>query len=96
MGTFVGIIGFYMMGFAISNHANGGVIGNGPFFCLGVNTDGLLRFVFQFSYAITSSVVVLGCTQERLPIATYITFCFLMCCVIYPVPASWVWGGGWL
>ena len=19
-----------------------------------------------------------------------------MCCVIYPVPASWVWGGGWL
>ena len=85
-----------MMGFAFSNHANGGVIGNGPFFCLGVNTDGLLRFVFQFSYAITSSTIVQGCTQERLHIGTYIAFCFIMCCVIYPVPASWVWGGGWL
>ena len=96
LATFVGIIGFYMMGFAFSNHANGGVVGNGPFYCLGVNTDGLLRFVFQFSYAITSSTIVSGCMLERLPIGTYVAFIFIMNCMIYPVPASWIWGGGWL
>ena len=96
LGTFVGIIGFYVMGFAFSNHANGGVIGNGPFFCLGVNTDGLLRFVFQFSYAITSSTIVSGCMLERYHIGTYVAFCFIMNCIIYPIPCSWIWGGGWL
>ena len=46
LGTFIGMIGYYFMGFAIANYANGGLVGNGPFFCLGINTDGLLKFVF--------------------------------------------------
>ena len=27
---------------------------------------------------------------------TYIIFSFLMGAIIYPIAASWVWGGGWL
>ena len=46
LGTFIGMIGYYFMGFAIANYANGGLVGNGPFFCLGIDTDGLLKFVF--------------------------------------------------
>ena len=46
LGTFIGMIGYYFMGFAIANYANGGLVGNGPFFCLGINTEGLLKFVF--------------------------------------------------
>lgn len=96
LGTFIGMIGYYFMGFAIANYANGGLVGNGPFFCLGINTDGLLRFVFQFSYAVTATTIVSGSLAERFHIDTYITFSFIMCAVIYPVPAAWVWGGGWL
>ena len=90
------MIGYYFMGFAIANYANGGLVGNGPFFCLGINTDGLLKFVFQFSYAVTATTIVTGSLAERFHIDTYITFAFIMCAVIYPVPASWIWGGGWL
>ena len=96
LGTFIGMIGYYFMGFAIANYANGGLVGNGPFFCLGINTDGLLKFVFQFSYAVTATTIVTGSLAERFHIDTYIAFAFIMCSVIYPVPASWVWGGGWL
>ena len=96
LGTFIGMIGYYFMGFAIANYANGGIVGNGPFFCLGINTDGLLKFVFQFSYAVTATTIVSGSLAERFHIDTYITFSFIMCAVIYPVPAAWVWGGGWL
>lgn len=96
LGTFIGMIGYYFMGFAIANYANGGLVGNGPFFCLGINTDGLLKFVFQFSYAVTATTIVSGSLAERFHIDTYITFSFIMCAVIYPVPAAWVWGGGWL
>jgi len=96
LGTFIGMIGYYFMGFAIANYANGGLVGNGPFFCLGINTDGLLKFVFQFAYAVTATTIVSGSLAERFHIDTYITFSFIMCAVIYPVPAAWVWGGGWL
>ena len=54
LGTFIGMIGYYIMGFAIRNGANGGLVGDGPFFCLGISSDGLLNFVFQFSYAVTA------------------------------------------
>ena len=37
-----------------------------------------------------------GSLAERTFIDTYIVFSFLMAGIIYPVAASWVWGGGWL
>ena len=44
----------------------------------------------------TATTIVSGSLAERFHIDTYITFAFIMCAVIYPVPAAWVWGGGWL
>ena len=37
-----------------------------------------------------------GSLAERTYIDTYIVFAFLMSGILYPITASWVWGGGWL
>jgi len=39
---------------------------------------------------------VSGSLAERTYIDTYIVFAFLMSGILYPITASWVWGGGWL
>jgi len=44
--TFITAFSFYTIGFAFANEAFGGVIGNGPFFLLGLDLQGLLRWIF--------------------------------------------------
>ena len=72
------------------------MFGNGSLFCMGLDSDGLVAWIFQFSFCTTSATIVSGSLAERTFIDTYIVFSFLMGGVIYPVAASWVWGGGWL
>ena len=44
--TFIAAVSYYTIGFAFANDALGGLIGNGPFFLLGLDLRGLLRWVF--------------------------------------------------
>ena len=94
--TFIAAVSFYTIGFAFANDAFGGLIGNGPFFLLGLDLQGLLRWVFQYSFCSTATTIVSGALAERTYIDTYIVFAFLMSGILYPITASWVWGGGWL
>ena len=96
LDTFIGALAYYSMGYAVANQAQGGMFGNGSLFCMGLDSGGLLGWIFQFSFCTTSATIVSGSLAERTFIDTYIVFSFLMGGVIYPVAASWVWGGGWL
>ncbi len=39
---------------------------------------------------------VSGAVAERIKINSFLLFSVLYVALIYPVPGSWVWGGGWL
>ena len=56
----------------------------------------MLKWVFQYSYCSITTTIVSGSLAERTYIDTYIVFAFLISGILYPITASWVWGGGWL
>ena len=94
--TFLGALAYYIIGYAVANDAQGGLIGNGQTFCIGLERDRYLAWMFQFSFCTTSATIVSGSLAERTFIDTYIVFSFLMAGIIYPIASSWVWGGGFL
>ena len=46
LDTFIGAIAYYSIGYSMANLAQGGIIGNAPLFCMGLDSKGLLRWLF--------------------------------------------------
>ena len=44
--TFIGAIAYYSLGYSVANDSQGGIIGNGALFCMGLNPNGLLTWLF--------------------------------------------------
>ena len=44
--TFCGAMGFYAFGYAFANFANGGLSGNGSFFCVDLEREQYLQWIF--------------------------------------------------
>jgi Amt family ammonium transporter len=51
---------------------------------------------FQMVFVATAASVVSGTVAERIKVWPFLIFVVILSAVIYPVQASWVWGGGWL
>ena len=51
---------------------------------------------FQMVFVATAASVVSGTVAERIKVWPFLMFVIVLSAVIYPVQASWVWGGGWL
>jgi len=51
---------------------------------------------FQMVFVATAASVVSGTVAERIKIWPFLVFVIVLSAVIYPIQASWVWGGGWL
>ncbi|NQW00217.1 MAG: ammonium transporter [Rhodospirillales bacterium] len=51
---------------------------------------------FQMVFVATAASVVSGTVAERIKVWPFLIFVVVLTAVIYPVQASWVWGGGWL
>merc|ERR550534_3009817 len=54
------------------------------------------HYVFQLSFATTAVTIVSGAVAERVKLKSYIIFAVLFTGFVYPFPAHWLWGGGWL
>ena len=93
---FVSAVSFWFMGYKWSVDANGGVMGSGCNFTLGFHSSDYTTWLTGLCFCNTCSTIVSGSIAERCLLDTYIFFTMMMCTVIYPVCASWVWGGGWL
>lgn len=53
--------------------------------------------LFQIGFAIATASIISGAVAERMKFSAYVVIVVLVCGVIYPVSAHWVWGaGGWL
>ncbi|MEX2643265.1 MAG: hypothetical protein WD270_07420, partial [Acetobacterales bacterium] len=51
---------------------------------------------FQMVFVATAASVVSGALAERIRVWPFMLFTVVLAAVIYPIQASWVWGGGWL
>jgi Amt family ammonium transporter len=53
-------------------------------------------FFFQLMFCATTASIVSGALAERIKIWPFLIFVVVLTGFIYPIEASWQWGGGWL
>ncbi|MFN3615794.1 MAG: ammonium transporter, partial [Rubrimonas sp.] len=51
-------------------------------------------FFFQLMFCATTASIVSGTLAERIKLWPFLIFSAILTGVIYPIPASWKWGGG--
>lgn len=51
---------------------------------------------FQMVFVATAASIVSGTLAERIKVWPFLIFVIILSAIIYPVQASWTWGGGWL
>jgi len=98
----IGGLAFYLVGFGLMMGTNSsGFVGTDNFMPTTLsNMDWALMF-FQMMFAATAVTIASGAMAERVSFFGYAIAACLICLFIYPVFASWVWGGyfggsGWL
>ena len=53
-------------------------------------------FFFQLMFCATTASIVSGVLAERIKLWPFLVFVVVLTGLIYPIEASWQWGGGWL
>lgn len=53
-------------------------------------------FFFQLMFAAATASIVSGAVAERIKLWPFLIFVIVLTAVIYPIQASWKWGGGFL
>ncbi|MDS9466281.1 ammonium transporter [Paracoccus sp. MBLB3053] len=53
-------------------------------------------FFFQLMFCATTASIVSGTLAERIKLWPFMIFTVILTGLIYPIEASWKWGGGWL
>ncbi|MGB2469164.1 MAG: ammonium transporter, partial [Candidatus Puniceispirillaceae bacterium] len=53
-------------------------------------------FFFQLMFCAATASIVSGTLAERIKLWPFLLFTFILTAVIYPLQASWKWGGGFL
>jgi Amt family ammonium transporter len=53
-------------------------------------------FFFQLMFCATTASIVSGTMAERVKLWPFLFFVVILTGLIYPIGASWQWGGGWL
>ncbi len=53
-------------------------------------------FFFQLMFCATTASIVSGALAERIKLWPFLIFVVVLTGLIYPIEASWQWGGGWL
>ncbi|OCX60414.1 ammonium transporter [Thioclava sp. SK-1] len=58
--------------------------------------SGASDFFFQLMFCATTASIVSGTLAERIKLWPFLIFTVILTGLIYPIEASWQWGGGWL
>ncbi|HGG04863.1 MAG TPA: ammonium transporter [Aliiroseovarius sp.] len=58
--------------------------------------SGASDFFFQLMFCATTASIVSGTLAERVKLWPFLAFVVVLTGFIYPIEASWKWGGGWL
>jgi Amt family ammonium transporter len=82
-----------------------GIFGPGVLEAVGVTADGAddysyastgSDFFFQLMFCAATASIVSGTVAERIKLWPFLIFTIILTAVIYPLQASWKWGGGFL
>ena len=75
-----------------------GLFGTKGFFLSGNCYDSVVCtiFLFQMVFMDTAATIPTGAMAERFKFSAFVVYGFMMCGILYPLYANWVWGGGWL
>lgn len=98
----VGSLIFFVVGYGLLMGNNPtGFIGTSHFFPSGLTDYEWSVMLFQMMFAATAVTIASGAMAERVKFISYVISAILICGFIYPIFASWVWGGahggeGWL
>uniref|UniRef100_UPI002604B8A6 ammonium transporter n=1 Tax=Aliiroseovarius sp. TaxID=1872442 RepID=UPI002604B8A6 len=107
----IAAIMYWLVGYGIMYPADWLIEGwLGPFFAVtsldpvGVGADavdvgyasGASDFFFQLMFCATTASIVSGTMAERVKLWPFLAFVVVLTGFIYPIEASWQWGGGWL
>jgi Amt family ammonium transporter len=53
-------------------------------------------FFFQLMFCAATASIVSGALAERIKLWPFLAFTIVLTSILYPIQASWKWGGGWL
>ncbi len=102
---------FYLLGYNLMYPGDGWTISGvlGAFAITGLEPVGLegaepdltyasvgSDFFFQLMFAAATASIVSGALAERIKLWPFLVFVMVLTAVIYPIQASWKWGGGFL
>lgn len=93
---------FWAVGYAFLFGENlTGLIGTSKFFLMDLTDSDYAFVVFQMMFAATAVTITSGAMAERTKFFGYLLSAVIITGIIYPIAASWVWGGvhggeGWL
>lgn len=102
---------YYILGYNLMYPGDGWTIANilGGFSITGLEPVGLdgadpdltyasvgSDFFFQLMFCAATASIVSGALAERIKLWPFLVFVVLLTAVIYPIQASWKWGGGFL
>lgn len=98
----LGSVAFCLLGFGFIYGVNQtGWFGSSHFFLTDLSKQDYIMLLFQIMFASTAATIASGALAERTKFIGYIIGATIICALIYPVAASWTWGGyfggqGWL
>lgn len=107
----IAAIAYYLIGYNLMYPGDGwsidGVLGAFSTTSLepvGVGADGVdltyasvgSDFFFQLMFCATTASIVSGALAERIKLWPFLLFILILTALIYPIQASWKWGGGFL
>ncbi|MEM9061986.1 MAG: ammonium transporter [Pseudomonadota bacterium] len=108
----IAAVGYYIIGYLLMYPGDGwmiegyvGAIGSAALEAVGVapaDADALdyastgSDYFFQLMFCAATASIVSGALAERIKLWPFLIFTFLLTAIIYPIQASWKWGGGWL
>jgi len=87
----IAVLGYWACGYAFQ-------MGTKEFFLTNAVTDAsiIVLFLSQVVYLNIAATIPTGAMAERWTFKSFVVYGFFIALFVYPLYASWVWGGGWL
>jgi Amt family ammonium transporter len=87
----LGVLGYWICGYALQRGGKG-------YFLSGAASDAsiIMTFLSQVVYLNIAAAIPTGAMAERWTFKSFVVYGFFIAMFVYPLYASWVWGGGWL
>jgi len=102
----IAAIMYWLVGYNLMYPGDGWTIGGwlGGFSTASIQGDPAIEtgyatgsdFFFQLMFCATTASIVSGALAERIKLGPFLIFTVVLTGLIYPIEASWQWGGGWL